>query len=128
LKTFVYLLAEQAINKAVEIAPDTASFHKDLGNLLQEHLKRYEEAEAAYRKAIELGPQYANAYSGLADLLNKTERAGEALEPAILGVCYGPDYEFARYIFLEVCRDSLDPWLKVLPETMNYLKENPEND
>lgn len=123
-----YEEAEAAYRKAIELGPQNAIPWNNLGNLLQYHLKRYEEAEAAYRKAIDLDPQDADPYSGLADLLIKTGRAGDALEPAIHGVCYDPDYEFARYIFLEVCRGSLDPWLKVLPETMNYLKENPEND
>ena len=88
----------------------------------------YDLAEQAYFKAIELDPKLAHPYSGLADLLDKTERVSEALEPAIKGVCLGPGVDFTHYIFLKVCPDSSEPWLKVLPEVMNYLKKHPDED
>jgi tetratricopeptide (TPR) repeat protein len=39
------------------------------GNLLQDHLGRFEEAEKAYRRAIELGPAFAYPWNGLGNLL-----------------------------------------------------------
>ncbi|MGR8935675.1 MAG: tetratricopeptide repeat protein [Gammaproteobacteria bacterium] len=50
-----------------------------LGNLLQIHIKRYEEAEQAYRKAITLDPQFAWPWNNLGDLLQyRLERDEEA--------------------------------------------------
>jgi tetratricopeptide (TPR) repeat protein len=40
-----------------------------LGNLLQDHLRRYDEAEVAYRKAIALDEKYAYPWNGLGSLL-----------------------------------------------------------
>jgi len=40
-----------------------------LGNLLQDHLGRYEEAEEAYRRAIELDAKYALPWNNLGNLL-----------------------------------------------------------
>lgn len=41
------------------------------GNLLQDHLSRYEEAEAAYRRAIALDANFALPWNGLGNLLKK---------------------------------------------------------
>ncbi|HEV2992088.1 MAG TPA: tetratricopeptide repeat protein, partial [Candidatus Angelobacter sp.] len=53
-----------------------------LGNLLQYHLNRYEEAEQAYRRAIELNFQFTYSWSNLGRLLelhfDRAREAGEA--------------------------------------------------
>jgi predicted Zn-dependent protease len=58
-----------------------------LGNLLQEHLKQYDESEQAYRGSIELDPQDANTWTNLGNLLqdhlNRYEESGEAYRRAI---------------------------------------------
>ncbi len=60
---------------------DQASFWYSLGNLLQDHLSRYEEAEKVYRKSIELDSQNAYPWNGLGNLLAQhTEKYKEAEE------------------------------------------------
>jgi tetratricopeptide (TPR) repeat protein len=50
-----------------------------LGNLLQNHLRRYEEAETAYRRAIELDPKFASPWNGLGNLwCDHLQRLAEA--------------------------------------------------
>lgn len=59
----------------------------NLGNLLQVHLGRYEDAEAAYRRAIELDPADALPWNNLGDLLRyhlgRYDEAEEAYRRAI---------------------------------------------
>ncbi len=58
-----------------------------MGNLLKDHLSRYEEAEAAFRKAIELDSDLAAPWNGLGNLLqahlNRYEEAEAAYRKAI---------------------------------------------
>ncbi len=75
----LFELAEAAYRKAIEIDPEFAPPWNDLGNLLKDHLERYDEAEAAYRKAIELDPGLAQPWNNLAGLLQQhLERYDEA--------------------------------------------------
>ncbi len=62
-------LAEAAYNKSIELDPKYVAPWNNLGNLLQDHLKRPAEAEAAYRKAIDLDPQLAAAWNNLGNLV-----------------------------------------------------------
>jgi tetratricopeptide (TPR) repeat protein len=59
----------------------------NLGNLLQDHLKRYDEAEQAYRKAIELDANDANPWFNLGTLLQahlkRYDEAEQAYRKAI---------------------------------------------
>ena len=61
--------AEAAYRKAIELDAKSAHAWNGLGNLLQDHLARYDEAEAAYRTAIELDPQSAAPWHNLGKLL-----------------------------------------------------------
>ncbi|MCL4529277.1 MAG: tetratricopeptide repeat protein, partial [Chloroflexi bacterium] len=65
-------------NKVLEIDPNDAKTYFNLGLLLHENLKRYDEAEAAYRKAIELNPSDDKAHSNLGILLRNLKRYDEA--------------------------------------------------
>jgi Flp pilus assembly protein TadD len=72
-------LAETAYRKAIEIDPSYAYPWNGLGNLLADHLQRFDEAEAAYRKAIEIDPSSASPWNGLGNLLkNRLRRFDEA--------------------------------------------------
>jgi len=65
----LWSVAEQAYCKAIEFDPSDAKVWNGLGNLLTDHLEKYEEAEDAYRKAIELDPKYSKPWNNLGTLL-----------------------------------------------------------
>jgi len=79
--------SEAVIRKAVDLKPLSATVWYNLGNLLKNHLNRYDEAEAAYRKAIELDEKYAYLWNGLGNLLqnhlNRYDEAEAAYRKAI---------------------------------------------
>ena len=60
---------EKIYRKAMELDPKNTSPWIGLGNLLQDHLGRYDEAEAAYRKAMELDQKNAGPWNNLGNLL-----------------------------------------------------------
>jgi len=63
--------------KSVQLDPQDAGVHHNLGNTLKE-LGRLEEAEASYRKAIELKPNFAEGYNSLGNTLKELGRLEEA--------------------------------------------------
>ncbi len=67
----------EVTSKIIELNPDDAAAHYNLGVLLND-LKRYDEAEKEYREAIRVDPEYAAAHSSLGDLLNNRGRYDEA--------------------------------------------------
>ena len=75
-------LAEKAYRKAIELDPTYSYPLNGLGNLLQDHLARPEEAEAAYRKAIEVNPLTASPWNGLGNVLQQFLGRPEEAEKA----------------------------------------------
>ena len=77
--------------KSVELAPQDAEAHNNLGVLLQEQ-GRFDEAEKSYRKAIKLKPNYAESHNNLGNTLKEQVKLNEAK------ICYRkaielkPDY------------------------------------
>ena len=70
--------AEKLYRRAIELNPNNALAHNNLGNVLRD-LKRHDEAEAMYRRAIELDPKYYDAYGNLIVLLRLLDREREAI-------------------------------------------------
>ncbi|MGK7911256.1 MAG: tetratricopeptide repeat protein [Synechococcus sp.] len=71
--------SEKELRKRIEINPHDHKAWTQLGQLLHEHLERYDEAEEAYRKAIELKSDYEWAWAKLGQLLHeRLERYDEA--------------------------------------------------
>src|SRR5262249_4678593 len=68
----------ELIAKAIELNPNVAAAHNNLGSALNT-LKRHEEALASYDKAIALKPDYAQAHSNRGAALNDLKRDEEAL-------------------------------------------------
>ena len=66
-----------AKRRAVQLAPQNAEAHNNLGNTMQE-LGKTKEAELSYRKAIALNPDLAEAHNNLVIMLQKLGRLGEA--------------------------------------------------
>jgi predicted O-linked N-acetylglucosamine transferase (SPINDLY family) len=69
--------AEASFRRVLELKPDYAEAHFNLGNLLDE-AKRLPEAEASYRRALELKPDYADVYYNLGTLFLEAQRLPEA--------------------------------------------------
>ena len=59
--------AEKSTRKAIELKPDFANAHNNLGNILK-NLGKLEEAEFSYCKAIELKPDLTKTYFSLSTL------------------------------------------------------------
>ena len=69
--------AEVSYRKAIEIKPDYADAHSNLGNVLR-NLGKIQEAEISLRKAIEIKPDYVEVYSNLGSILKDLGNLQEA--------------------------------------------------
>ncbi len=69
----------EAIKTWLTMSPDDAGQWNELGNLLLQHLQRYNEAKDAYRQAIQRDDNFAYPWNGLGNLLkNHLQRYDEA--------------------------------------------------
>jgi len=84
-----------ASQKAVEIDPEDAEAHSNLGNTLKE-LGRLEEAEASHRQAIELKPDLAEAHSNLGNTLKALGRFEDAEARYKQAIVLKPDFAEAH--------------------------------
>ena len=85
-----------ATQKSVQLEPQDAEAHNNLGNTLKE-LGRLDEAEASYKKAIALKPDYAKAYNNLGVTLQELGRLKEAEASYKKAIKLKPDYAKAHY-------------------------------
>ena len=76
--------AETSCRKAIELKPDLAEAHNNLGNTLKE-LGRLDEAETNYRKAIDLKSSFREAECGLGNVMISKGQHKEGLEKLRLG-------------------------------------------
>ena len=88
--------AVNANQKSVELAPQDALAHYNLGITLQE-LGRFDEAEASYTKAIALKPGFAPAHNNLGITLQELGRLAEAEASYTKAIAFKPDYAKAHY-------------------------------
>ena len=65
------------ITRSLELDPDRADWHSNLGIVLQDRL-RLDDAAAAYERAIALDPEHANAHNNLGVVLRAQGRVAEA--------------------------------------------------
>jgi len=70
---------EEWLRLSVQLAPERAEFHANLGNLLRRR-KKYGQAERVYRRALELAPDHRPSQRSLVLTLNDLGRAAEAEE------------------------------------------------
>jgi tetratricopeptide (TPR) repeat protein len=96
--------ALDAFRKAVELKPDLAEAHINLGLLLY-RLGKADEAEKALLKALELKPEepktkeaLANIYFEKAKELLQLDKIDEALEKLKLSSGFNPNYPFTNYL------------------------------
>ena len=87
--------AEASFRRALEIKPDYAEAHSNLGVTLREQ-GRLTEAEASYRRALEIKPDYAEAHSNLGNILLEQGRPTEAEASYRRALKIKPDYAEAH--------------------------------
>jgi tetratricopeptide (TPR) repeat protein len=88
--------AEDCYRKSIEINPESAEAHNNLGNLFAD-LRRNEEAEKELREALLINPDFAMAHFNLSLLLSALERYKEAEEECRAALRIKPDYDKTRY-------------------------------
>ena len=88
--------AVNANQKSVELAPQDAEAHYNLGITLQE-LGRLAEAEASYTQAIALKPDYALAHNNLGITLQELGRFDEAEASYTQAIVLKPGFAEAHY-------------------------------
>jgi tetratricopeptide (TPR) repeat protein len=81
--------AEEALRKAVELAPDLLDARFHLADALARQNKDPEAAEC-YRKVTEREPAYERAYVGLGECLKRMGQRGEAIAAYQAAVSYAP--------------------------------------
>ena len=86
------LIANQ---RAVEISPNDAAAHINLGNTLRE-LGRLEDAEASYSKAIAITPESPEAHSNLGHTLQELGRLEEAEISLSKAIAIKPEFADAH--------------------------------
>ncbi len=78
--------AREAAQHALQLAPDLAEAHIELGLVLEGHDWNWTEADASFRRALELAPGDAHALrgaAGLARILGQYDKALELIRKAI---------------------------------------------
>lgn len=96
--------ALQAYCKAVELAPQHADAHVNLGRMLHEKTS-HAQAERHYRLAIAAEPDHATAYFNLALLLEEMRRTEEAIDSYREALNIQPDFADVHYNLAGVYED-----------------------
>lgn len=81
--------------RAIQLNPNNAGLHNNLGNALV-HQGKLEEAEAEFRQAIRLRPDYAEPHYNLGNLLLGQGRVDEAITQFREAIRFRPDFVEAR--------------------------------
>ncbi len=95
LKKNQYAAAAVEFRKALELDPDEAQSHNNLGLALVETGK-VEEGMEHYRKALELSPGYPEAHNNLGSALVRSRRLPEAVEQFEKALQSNPDHPSAH--------------------------------
>jgi predicted O-linked N-acetylglucosamine transferase (SPINDLY family) len=117
LQTKSPALAEELIRRAIEVDPNVASAHSNLGNALK-LLNRLEDALACYDKAIVLAPDFVLAFNNRGNALTELKRLEDALASYEKAIALKPDFAEAfnsRGIVLKELRrldDALESYEK----------------
>ena len=85
-----------ASQKSVQLDPQDAEAHSNLGMILQE-LDRFNESEASYNKATALKPDFAEAHNNLGNTLIELGRFNESEASYRKAIESKPDYAEAYY-------------------------------
>ncbi len=85
-----------AYEKAVEVDPEFAGGHYNLGNMYYD-MKRYDRAAIYFRKVIALKPDFAEAYFNLGNLYYDTGKFERAIANFEKVIALKPDFAEAHY-------------------------------
>jgi predicted O-linked N-acetylglucosamine transferase (SPINDLY family) len=81
--------------RALELQPDAAAIHNNLGNALREE-KHYGEAEKCFERALELDPDFPDALNNLGIIYKTQNRPEEALDCFRRALTLFPDFADAH--------------------------------
>jgi len=81
---------------AVRLDDGQADYHRELGLLLAQNVRRRDDAEAAARRAIEIDPSDPSNYVALAEVLRRAQRSEEAIRTLREALRWDPDHAGAR--------------------------------
>ena len=109
-----------AYHKVLEIEPDHAAAHINLGTLYYNR-QDFGLAERHYREAIESDPRYALAYFDLGNVLDETGRVQEAIQTYKTALQLAPTYADAHYN-LALAYEKLSEPRKALKHWQSYIK------
>src|SRR5262249_33467766 len=84
--------ALDAYHKAIAADPRSSSAHNNLGSLLCDVLRDYDQAIRYFRKAIALNPNNANAYCNLSVPLGRQNKWPEAIDACKKAIDADPLY------------------------------------
>lgn len=99
--------ALELIGRAIAAAPEVATYHANLGNVLR-LMGRRTEAVEAYRRAIAMAPKMAAPYVNLATVLKNLGRLPEALETVRHAVALMPEDGRTHFTLGNVLRRTGD--------------------
>ena len=87
--------------RALEIKPDYAEAHSNLGNALQD-LGQLDDAVASYRRALEIKPDFAEAHNNLGNALKDLGQLDDAVASYRRALEIKPDYAdaYSNLLFL----------------------------
>jgi tetratricopeptide (TPR) repeat protein len=109
-----------AYQKALELDPDHAAAHINLGTLYYNR-REYGLAEQHYRQAIEVDPRYALAYFDLGNVLDETGRLPDAAQAYKVAIQLAPTYADAHYN-LALAYEKMKQPRKALPHWQTYVR------
>lgn len=114
------LEAIESYRKAIELEPNHAAAHINLGTLYYNR-QDYVLAESYYRKAVEVDARYALAYFDLGNVLDETGRLPEAVRAYKQAITLAPTYADAHYN-LALAYEKMRQPRKALPHWRAYVK------
>ena len=100
--------AVACFRRALELKPDYAEAHYNLGNALKDQGK-LDEAVACYRRALELKPDFAEAHNNLGIVLSDQGKPDEAIACYRRALELKPDYAGAHSNLGNILKDQGKP-------------------
>jgi tetratricopeptide (TPR) repeat protein len=84
-----------AFRAAVQLRPDNAIFHFNLGAMLHE-CRRFDDAIGCYRQAVRIKPDFAEAYANLGAALRDDQKPAEAVVANLQAIKLNPKFAAAH--------------------------------